>query len=203
MNRTSLSFPVLIFVLIGFVSCQKEVSVDTTGGGGATSIVGAWKFVNMNVTSEAVVEESDGLLVAKAINLSEYVTKNNAGTITFTDTKMASTDLAYTISDTILTKLYLNGLLVNELATPFDFNVPPTSGENAYTRIGTDSLYFPNGGLNIGGTNPNEPAGAKFRFEGNKLILTAKANSSQTTVDMGVTTTEKLAVVAIITLQKQ
>lgn len=187
-------------------ACQKELSVDTLGGngGGNTTLVGNWKFVDMNVVTETTVEESDGLLVAKAINLSDYITRNNIGTITFTDTKMSSVGVAYTIVDTVSTKLYVNGLLVNETATPFTFDVPPTNGENNYTRVNTDSLYFPNGGLTPGINGaPNQPAGAKLRFDGSKLYMTTKGVYNETTIDQGVTTTQNLNVVAIITLQRQ
>ncbi len=202
---------VLCVIMTAFFlnSCQKEVSVDTLGGGNGggttnTTLAGTWKFVDMNVVTETTVEESDGLLVAKATNLSDYITRNNAGTISFTDTKMTANGLAYSIDDTVLTKLYVNGLLVNETATPFNYDVPPMSAENNFTRIGTDSLYFPNGGLTPGINGaPNQPGGAKLRFEGTKLYMTSKGSYSQTTVDQGVTTKQDLKVQAVITLQRQ
>lgn len=202
-----------VFVVLAsvfMVACQKEVSVDTLGGngngGGGTNstLIGAWKFIDMNVVSETTVEESDGALVAKATNLSDYVTRNNTGTISFSDTKMTYTGLGYSIVDTVLTKLYLNGLLVNETETPFNFDVPPMSAENSYTRISSDSLYFPTGGLTPsfnGGAS--QPGGAKLRFEGNKLYMTTTGENTQTTVDQGVTTTQKVSVKAVITLQRQ
>src|SRR6266513_1163807 len=96
-----------IITLTSFlISCQKEInfqnsnnSTGNTGGSGANnnSIIGDWNFVGTVAHTKStvtVVENGDQL---KTITVSDYATKNNAGTLKITSNQFISTGLAYSI----------------------------------------------------------------------------------------------------------
>jgi len=212
--RLKTNLALLSLVTLLFVSCQKEMSLDTLnsppaggpgGGGGSTSLIGNWKFLELIANTESSVEATDGTDTEKAITVSSYKTINNKGTMNFDATKVVSTGVGYDINDTAFTHLYVNGVLLDSIDFPFTFAVPPSSGQSNYKVIGTDSIYFENSFVSVPSTDPqaSQGGGGRFKIEGNILTLTIISSSTQTETDQGVTTVTKAKVSGVIRMQRQ
>lgn len=207
MNRVY-KYIAIAFIGIFTIACQKELSIDSllgNGGGSTNSVVGKWKFINVDAKTESIVEVTDGIDTEKSISLSNYTSTNNKGTITFDATTMNSSGLGYDVNTLVKVYLYLNGTLEDSLESPFSFSVPLSNGTSTYKQINSDSLYFENGGFVFqgGATQSSQPGGARIKFEGNRLLMTS--SSIQTTSEINAGITQKLTnkITAIFTLEKQ
>jgi len=211
--RLKTNLTLLSLVTLLFVSCQKELSIDTIngpvggpgGGGGSNSLIGNWKFLELIANTESSVEATDGTDTEKAVTVSSYKTINNKGTITFDATKMSSSGVGYDINDTAFTYLYINGVLFDSIDFPFSFTVPSSSGQTNYKVIGTDSIYFESGFFAVPSADPQatQAGGAKFKIEGNVLTLTTNSSTTESETDQGVTTVTKNKVAGVIRMQRQ
>jgi hypothetical protein len=211
--RLKTNLALLSLVTLLFVSCQKELSIDTIngpvggpgGGGGSNSLIGNWKFLELLANTESSVEATDGTDTEKAVTVSSYKSINNKGTIAFDATKVVSTGVGYDISDTAFVHLYLNGVLLDSTDFPFNYTAPPSSGQSNYKVIGTDSIYFENGFLSLPNADPQatQGAGGKFKIEGNILTLTINSSITESETDQGVTTITKAKVAGVIRMQRQ
>jgi hypothetical protein len=179
-------FVALLFVIL---SCHKSNS----GGSSSGSLTGAWNFINMNVHSTATTNEGAGLT---AVVVANYVTKDNSGTVVFTADSMDINSLGYTVDTTATAYIYLGSIVADSSEEPISQSLPPTSGNFAYQIIGTDSIYFPNGGLLPAGITGNgQGSGAHYTLSGNTLTLTSSASdTSNGAIEVGN---------AVITLEKQ
>lgn len=209
MRKASLLLLACTAVMV-FVSCQKEGSVDNSNGGGGDGTgkeVGTWKFISLHANTNVTVELSDGVDNVKTVSLSEYTSTNNSGTIKFDGSKAVATGLAYTVDFIVKGYIYENGSLVDEVEQPLNMTIPAYTSTANYTRIGTDSLSFPAGGLitfdSGGGSTPTDAAGYKLRFEGDKMYMTTNVNRSETITDQGITQKTIQKATAEVTLQKQ
>jgi hypothetical protein len=161
--------------LMGFISCQKEVSGDVPSTASSSgTLIGNWKFVNLSAATESLVEVRDGIDVAKTITYSNYTTINNTGTIRFDATTMYANNLGYAVDALAKSYSYFNGVLEDSIEAPFSGSIAPATTQSNYKRIGTDSLYFEGGSIfNTSlGTITTQPNGAKLKWEGNKLYMT-------------------------------
>ena len=214
--RLKTNLALLSLVTLLFVSCQKELSLDTIngpvgggpgggGGGGSNSLIGNWKFLELTANTESVVEATDGTDTEKAVTVSSYKSINNKGTIAFDATKVVSTGVGYDINDTAFAYLYANGVLLDSIDFPFTFTVPPSGGQSNYTVIGTDSIHFANSFLALPDVDPTgtQGGGAKFKIEGNILTLTIISSTTESETDQGVTTVTKNKVLGVIRMQRQ
>ncbi|MFM9908632.1 MAG: hypothetical protein ACKVOW_04760 [Chitinophagaceae bacterium] len=207
MNRV-FKYIAIAFLGIFTIACQKELSIDSltgSGGGSANSVIGKWKFINIDAKTESIVEATDGIDIEKSISFSNYVSTNNKGTITIDATTMNTLGLGYDVNTTVKVYLYLNGTLDDSLDAPFSFTVPLSNGTSTYKQISSDSLYFENGGFVFqgGATQASQPGGARIKFEGNRLLMTS--SSIQTTSETNAGITQKLTnkITAVFTLEKQ
>lgn len=203
-----------ITVMVVLISCQKETSIDSTdgvggsggSGGGANSLIGNWKFIGISASTESTVELTDGTDTEKTVTVSNYSSTNNTGTYNFTASKMSFTGVGYTINSNAMAYLYLNNDLIDSLQFPFSYTLPPSNGETAYKKVGSDSLYFESGSISIpaSGTQQAQSGGVKYRFEGDKMIMTNNYQQRNVTdLGGGATQVQVMKVTGITTLQKQ
>ncbi|MBN8790037.1 MAG: hypothetical protein J0I84_23385 [Terrimonas sp.] len=181
---------ILPFIAMVFFSCQKEMSVDTINNGGngnnpdpVVALEGNWSFLNlyMDVSSTATGSVSGIPLVA--VTAYKTTSINNTGTLAFTTDNFSVTNMGYTLSDTAYVSY--KGLYNEEEKIPFDFDIDPYSASGKYQKIGTDSLFFPNGsvfqGLEIDGQEITSSAasGAKYAIKSDTLLVYANVNVSK------------------------
>ncbi|MFL5743114.1 MAG: hypothetical protein ACJ751_00510, partial [Niastella sp.] len=102
--------------------------------------------------------------------------------------------------------LYQGANLIDSFPLPLDQTVSPQSATSDYTKIGTDSLNFANGGfldLLTGGLLPNPPTGCKVAFTGNTMKMTIVYDTVTTQDYQGVPAKVTIHQVLVVTLQKQ
>lgn len=184
-----LSFIISITMLI---SCQKETDFGTAqagGGSGGTnnSIIGTWRFIEMEAKTESTTTLSAPFLgTLKTVAKSEYKTIQNGGTMKIEATKMTGIDFTYSINTTVKGYVYEDNVLTDSIEAPLSFTLPPTNSTATYKKIGTDSIHIETGNfIQIQGSGPvqSKPGGFRIKVEGDKLILTTifsenKANNS-------------------------
>ena len=196
----NIALSLLAVTTLFLFSCKKESSNNQEGG----ELSGTWNFVGANLSGESSSEISSDDLSVKGVIFTTYITKNNAGTISFENKKMISNGLSYVTEGTMNMKQYMDGSLVSDQDSPFNITVPSSSSTTDYIQVGTDSIYCPNGSfINMDGDNmQSKPAGIKYRFEGDKLILTARVKDTTVVTEEGVTQEDKMDATMIVTLQK-
>lgn len=194
------------------ISCQKEAdfSNGNGNGNGNNNIVGNYDFVGMIASTNSTVLMTGGGMNDKTITTSYYITKNNTGTVTITSNKMTSSNLAYEIDTTMHYKMYENNVLIMEGNMPFQVAMPASSGTSTIRMIGSDSLYFEGGSITMGpvggqggGTMTSQPAGAKYSWSGDTLLLKGSMVQQQTQTQMGVNITTTNSSSQIIRLKKR
>lgn len=211
MKRNFILLTAIVFSF-AIVSCQKEVddfassSGNTTANNGSTTgdIRGAWKFVNFRVKSVATNEVSAAGMTVTTVTTSDYTSEKNSGTIVIDAANMSYTNLSYDMNTIAYAKVFENGVLLDTFSVPMHASVPATSNKAAYTRIGSDSLYFQSGNIfSNGNSQASPPGGAKIKFEQDKLYILQKVNQTEKTTDQGQTLTSVTQAEVTVTLQKQ
>jgi hypothetical protein len=200
MKKATLSLFAVLALFV--ISCKKESSNGNQTG----EIKGTWNLVNFDVdgTTSSEISSAD-IGSVKAVFLIDYTSVNNKGTLTIDDANMTSNALAYDVNGTINIKQYYNGLLISDDDSTFNVSVAPTTSTTAYTRVGSDSLYCPNGSFIVDADNnewASKPAGIKYRFEGNKLIMTITQKGSEVQTQDGVTQQDEMDMKLIATFQQ-
>lgn len=192
--------------LSSIVSCKKS-----SGGGTAApaQLIGAWKFISLKAHTQSAVQETASGTTFKSITTSDYTTINNAGTVVFSADMLTSTGLTYEVNTTLYVTEYQDGQFLNALTSPFDFIVPVTNSSAKYQAIGTDSLYFPAGGLASspsisGGTPQASPAsGSKYTIHGDTLSVVSVVHQTATQSAPGDVVTSTDDGTETVTLKKQ
>src|SRR5258708_31882974 len=87
---------------------------------------------------------------------------------------MNTSGFTYEVSTIVYGASYVDNQFMDSLSAPFDFVLPTTSSSTKYKLIGTDSLYFPAGGIVNsaalpGGTQQAAASGSKFVIHGDTL----------------------------------
>src|ERR1044072_3852177 len=170
-------FSLLLMATGMFTACQKEIS-DSIGGNDtgndstANMLIGDWNFLSMQAETQGITELFYLGISEKAVALFDYTTENNKGTISFTDSTMISNGISYTVSGTIKTYAYENGVLTDSLQTTYDTTYSVANEAKKYILVNADSVYFPQGGFSIASDTLISPAsGARLGFSGNNLTL--------------------------------
>lgn len=191
--------PVLLtLLLIGAVSCQKEVDYVDLGGnpgnpdpGGNpsnNSIIGTWKFVKIVGVSKTSIEATFAGDATQNISTMLVDSKEASGTMSFTETTITTSKIKYSASTTTTGVTYVNGSLESEVTMPYDFVTPESSGSSKYRKVTADSIYVESGLINIesqpGSPTVAQPTGAKISWLGDTLVLGIKARQQQT-IDAG------------------
>jgi hypothetical protein len=223
-NYLLLLVAALVFV---FVACSKEKSnesgrppggtppidtvsspVDTTQGTtpGSVTEVGTWKFISVEGTGSQTAEFTQAGVAVKAVSSSKFTSQDNGGTLTFDNSKMTATGITFSVHTNATTDVYQGTTIINSFQTPLDQTVSPQSATSDYQKIGTDSLYFANGGfLNVltGGLLPNAPTGCKVAFAGNTMKMTIVYDTVTTQDYQGIPAKLTVHMVLVVNLQKQ
>lgn len=203
MRKIEISF-LIILCLPFLISCQKELSMDSSLGGNSPTLQGKWKFIGMQSKTEAIVELSDGIDVLKTITLSDYGTTQNTGTLDIGASNVVSTGFGYEVNAVAKGYFFENNILVDSAQSPFNFIAPPTNSAATYTRVNSDSLTFGPGFVSIGGsTTPTTPTGARIQFQADKLLMTVGASKSNVQTILGMTQTTREAAKVVMTFQRQ
>jgi hypothetical protein len=205
-----------VFVL---VACSKEKSSETgltPGGTNPTDTipkpgdtthteVGTWKFINVQGTGNQTAEFSQAGVPLKAVSNSNFTSQDNGGTVTFDNSQMTATGITLSVHTSPKAYLYTGSLLIDSFPLPIDQTVSPQSATSSYTKIGTDSLNFANGGfldLLTGGLLPNPPTGCKVAFSGNTMKMTIVYDAVTTQDYQGIPAKVTIHQVLVVTLQK-
>ena len=179
-------FPVLIVITaIVFYSCQKElhdgattppveppVNVDSSNL--IDSIKGDWNFVDITAETQSSSEYVLPGSSRKTLAFMDYITTNNHGTVTIDDSMIHTMDITYTVSSTIKTYTYVDGVLIDSNETSINMAFPETESIAPYKVIGADSIFFPKGGFtDIAASRfKTRPSAAKkVVIEGNTLLF--------------------------------
>ena len=210
-------YHLLLFVafVLTVASCQKEIKGDEitppTGAPlpndtGTNTEAGTWKFISLSGKLAKNAEFSQAGQAIKAVSSSNFTSQNNGGTITFDNQKMTANGITLSVNTTAKTYIYLGGLLLDSMQIPLDESFPPQNATSNYTRIGTDSLHFQDGGfLNAltGGLLPGIPTGCKLRWESNNIMKMTMIYDTVTTQDFqGIPARVTLRAELVATLQK-
>ena len=177
-----------------FVNCKKDATDPPTG---------TYSFVSMQTNAVSTTSSTDG--PHTTVHVKNYVTKYNAGTVTFAASTMSSTNLSYHIDTFSVVSSYNNGVLEEKMGLPFFFSFLPTTATSSYKIIRSDSLYFTSGTMFRDGlsTHLAEPIGAKIQREGDKLFMTIHINYTSTRTIGEIIITDAFNAVTTITLQKK
>lgn len=210
--------PLLIVscILLSLIACQKEGSLEThgvtpgnggpSGGGGSTSgtEVSTWKYLHARQVSNQTVEANAGAGVMKTVYFADFTTINNSGTVKFDGTTATVTDLATSFDATMKVSSFLGGTLLGFQNVPITGNLPASSFNSTYKKIGTDSLYFADGFIDINvGSGGSSGTGYKLKWDGDKMTMTQVFDETTTQVVSGVSAKLVEHTETVITLQKQ
>lgn len=172
------------FLLLSFISfaivvasCKKDTSADN----GNNQYAGTYDFVSMDASTVTSESYSDGGTNYYDIAYAGWHSKNNSGTVTIDSKNFTSSNLAYSIDTTINAYFYEDNVLQDSLEEPFAFDVPPSSGSSSYKLVTSDSIYFTGGSVLFNGaTTSSAPSGAKLKWSGNILYLSASMSKDST-----------------------
>jgi hypothetical protein len=195
---TVLSAAVLIFTL---GACKKSNSESNSN---SNPLTGTWNFVNLNSDATLTATESIGPISGKIVDVTDFTTIDNSGTITFTADSMAGSEVGYTIDTSYTTYTYV-GSTADTVTTPYTTTISPTSSSTSYQLVGTDSIYFGSGtpfavSLYAGDTIKIE--GAHFTISGNTLTLTSSINQTGTVTYNSITAPSVTVINSKIMLSK-
>ncbi|MRG44155.1 hypothetical protein GFS24_03470 [Chitinophaga sp. SYP-B3965] len=184
----------MLLLAVLFASCTKEESLEIIDNPGSGQLQGNYIFLSMQAHTNGTLEAVDGAESVKTVTISDYITKNNVGTVVIDAGKFTTTGMGYSIDTTIKGFYYYNGILDEEIEMPFQFSIPPLNSIAPYRLLGADSLIFTGGIVSIpggGGTGPASPESrAKYAFSGDTLILYQGYYSKTTTLQQGMRVTQ-------------
>jgi len=155
---------------LAVVSCKKETT-------GSNDIEGDWKFVEIQASTVSTSQTSFGGTTMKTVTTSNYTTINNAGTLKIDQSQMTGNGMSYGVNTMAHVTIYQNGTVSDTMSFPMVSSLSGFTNTASYVKVGSDSLYFPNGATFMGSVQGSSgPSGTKYRIEQNRLIMTS-ANS--------------------------
>jgi len=189
-----------------FASCSKD---DDDTQPDVNAIQGTWDFVNMTSSTLSTTINVSGDYKDTTMILANYVSLDNSGTITFDATTAKSSNITYAI-DTVLEAEYFTSDGIRDVyEIPFSATIPPSSSTAPYKLVGTDSLYFEQGFINMIATDgsgtiaPTTASGSRLTWSGDTLVLHTHINASKTETGEGITTTTIVTGTQSVKLLKQ
>jgi len=190
-----------VFVILMMGACKKSNSGTSSSINPLAG--GTWNFVDLSSNAKLTATES-GIISATVIDVTDFTTIDNSGTITFTADSMAGSGIGYTIDTTYTTYTYV-GPQGDTVTSPFTTTISPTSSSTSYQLIGSDSIYFGSGtpfsvSLYAGDTVKIE--GAHFSISGNTLTLTSIINQAGNVTYNSITAPSVTQINSTITLSK-
>jgi hypothetical protein len=198
-NKVTFLSAVLVLFMTG--ACKKSNNSNSTTTNPLAG--GTWNFVDLSSDAKLTATES-GIISAQIVDVTDFTTIDNSGTISFTADSMSGSGIGYTIDTTYTTYTYI-GTTEDSTTTPYTTTVSPTSSSSGYQLIGTDSIYFGAGTpfsvtLYAGDTVKIE--GVHFTINGNTLTFTSAINQAGNVTYEGVTAPSVTQINSTITLSK-
>jgi hypothetical protein len=191
------------FFLLIVTACNKSTS--SGGNSGPNPLVGTWTFVSLSSNATITASETIGPITTKVIDVADFTTINNMGTITFTADSMASKGLGYSIDTTYTSYTYI-GSAGDTTTAPLTTTIAPTTATVVYQLIGQDSISFPGGTIFSVGLNTGQTAqinGAHFTINGNTLKLSSTIDQTGNETVNGITLPATTQAQSTILLTKQ
>ena len=184
-------------------ACKK----NSNNSSGPNPLTGTSWTVNGETTSADMTSTASfGPLTVTVINLIDFRTINNVGTISFTADSLMANGVGYGI-DTTYTSITETAASTDTITSPLVTTVPPGNASFRYQLIGQDSIYFPNGSpiaLNVDSIQPPIQAkGAHFSISGSMLTITSTINQAGNETVNGITAPTTGTIKSVITLTKQ
>jgi len=190
-----------------FQSCKKEAE-EVTDNTSASTLFGDWKFVKLFASINSEASMAEGGVNYKVVTKTDYSTVNGGGILRFSNDKANTIDFTYNVTGTMVASVYMNGQKYDGYSSPFSYSLAKTSSESNYKAVGSDSLYFPAGGLvtmpDASGTNgaattmPTVASGYKYKISkgaiSDTLVMTMNGVYQQNTTVQGVTSKSTNAV---------
>jgi hypothetical protein len=199
MKKNFIKLSVIIFSF-AVVSCSKEA---TSPSGGA-DITGNYKFISLQAKTTTTAQTSSSAGNFRVVSTSDYTTQKNSGSVTISASKFTSNNLAYSVNTIANITLYNQGVVETTYPTPFQLDVPASSGSASYKRVNADSIYFESGSIVMAdNTMSSQPSGARIKVENGNLVLTSNVLQTSTTRSQNETITQTAQATTVITLQKQ
>jgi hypothetical protein len=190
-----------VLVILTLGACKKSNSGSSTTANPLAG--GTWNFVDLSSNANLTATES-GLISGKIVDITDFTTIDNSGSITFTADSMSGSGIGYTIDTTYTTYTTVAGT-TDTVTTPYTTTIAPTSSSTSYQLIGTDSIYFGAGtpfsvSLYAGDTVKIE--GAHFSISGNTLTLTSTIDQAGNVTYEGLTVPSVTQITSKISLSK-
>lgn len=190
----TLIWVLLVFVSVFFLSCSKEMSYETPldQPPATATLEGKWQFLHLITDIEASVSlVEQGVRFESRSSYKDTSTKNS-GEINI-DPATVKGKYGYTIDTYIHSTIKQDGSTVADFKEKFEFDIESTEFIAPYTKIGADSMYFPNGVL-FAAPDPsdptaqlvNPPGGTKYTIQSDTLVLYIHNDITQS--DAGATT---------------
>jgi hypothetical protein len=180
-NKITLLSAVLLVLIIG--ACKKSNS------GGGNNLTGTtWNFTSLTSNGNITASESVLGQTIKIVDVADFTTIKNTGTIAFTADSMEAIGVGYTIDTTYTTYDYV-GSTIDTVVTPLQTAVAPTNSSAGYKLIGSDSIYFENGSspfsVSLYAGDTVQINGAHYSISGNTLTLTSTLTQTQSIDTLG------------------
>jgi hypothetical protein len=163
MRKTLLILSPIVYLLMVY-ACKKS------GSSGSQGLGGTWIFLGITAHTQTTANAGGGVTSVATTNV---VTKNNLGTITFKTDSMAASGLGYTVDTSFIVYFYYNNTVYDSAKQALTYTIPPTSATAKYSAIGTDSLYFPAGGILTALDSTATSQGCHYVLKGDSLTLTS------------------------------
>jgi hypothetical protein len=199
LNRSS--FLAIAFCLLFSVACKK--SSNPGNNSGSNPLTGSWTFVGETTNADITSNVTLGPISVKIVNLIDFRTIDNMGTLNFTSDSLDAVGVGYTIDTTYTTYTY-TGTTTDTAVSPLMTTAKPTNTSDSYQLVGQDSIYFPNGSpftLNVDSIQPPiQINGAHFTISGTTLTITSTLNQSGNMMVNGISLPTTATVSSVITL---
>ena len=191
--------PGLLSAIVLLAACKKDKSNNNTA-----AIDGTYKLKYISAKTNSTIT---GSLGDKAVTTSDYTTTNNGGTIAFSNGMLTATGLTYTVDTEAKLYEYDGTDLLDSASFPFSFTLPASNSSGTYKLIGSDSVYFPQGGITAAvdgnGYYQSGASGGRYSFNGTLLTITQNATKDSTFQDSGETYNMVESALASIVMEKQ
>lgn len=189
---------ILLLFSVSIISCSKDDDVNPS------AIEGEYKFIGM--TSDVTTDGStvsEGMTVRSVTRL-KYESENNTGTMSFKGENLNTTNVGYYAYGTIYSQSYFGSEAMGPYESEFELTVPPSSSKGKFKVVGTDSISFEAGTMQINNQQlVAKPGGAKFKVEGDILTLSMSVSQSQKVYLNGYSMDAKASGKVTIKLQRQ
>ena len=192
--------PLLPLLLLLAASCKKSSSSS------ATTISGTWSLIEITVQLTNTVDQAYGGDDYVDATTTDYTTTNNAGTMAFNGGVVTESGITYEANFIAVDSSYMDGQLIGTYSIPYDVTLPAANGSSKYQLIGSDSLYFPGGGmlsLGTSGTTQTQPQGSRFTIHNDTLTMVSNLHQVTTQNVGGIPATQTVNGLEITTLKRQ